>query len=201
MHDGADIPADVQLWLGPGAHIGNGCHLKGPAMLAENARVTRGALLGERVCAGAGTRIEDYAKIGARSIVGPRNIIGHCAEFNGLSLEVVYLYHYSSVTGLVGSHVDIAADVVCGTWRFDNAVRAQDVRGFKVTPSRWGELTYIGDYVRTGVGAMFMPGVKVGSYCCVGPGVLVQQDVTEHTMLLVKQELEARHWGPENYGW
>lgn len=201
VDDGADIPSGVHLWLERGAQIGNGCHLDGPAFVGENAAVTRGALLGERVCVGAGTRVEEYAKVGRHSVVGPRNILGHCAEFNGVSFDVVYLYHYSSVTGLVGSHVDIAAAVVCGTWRFDNSIRAHEVRGHKITPAAHGALTYIGDHVRTGVGAMFMPGVKVGSYVCVGPGVVVREDVTERTLVLVQQELETRPWGPERYGW
>ena len=60
---------------------------------------------------------------------------------------------------------------------------------------------YMGDYSRTGVNAMLMPGCKVGCYSCVGPGVIAYEDVPSRTVVLVKQELTTRPWGPEKYGW
>ncbi len=36
---------------------------------------------------------------------------------------------------------------------------------------------------------------------CVGPGVLVSEDIPERTLVRVRQELTRRPWGPERYGW
>jgi hypothetical protein len=46
-----------------------------------------------------------------------------------------------------------------------------------------------------------MPGCKIGAYSAIGPGVLVEGDVPERSLLLLKQEVERKEWGPEKYGW
>ena len=46
-----------------------------------------------------------------------------------------------------------------------------------------------------------MPGTKIGSYSVVGPGVILNEDVPSKTMIMAKQELVKKTWGPEKYGW
>jgi bifunctional UDP-N-acetylglucosamine pyrophosphorylase/glucosamine-1-phosphate N-acetyltransferase len=55
--------------------------------------------------------------------------------------------------------------------------------------------------VRTGVNVITQPGVKIGAYSCVGPGIVVYTDVPSRKLLLLKQEIVERDWGPERYGW
>ncbi|MBN2309775.1 MAG: NTP transferase domain-containing protein [Candidatus Hydrogenedentes bacterium] len=201
IHDGADIAPGAKLILGPGAHIGSGCQVLGPAVLGPGARITGGAIVGPGVTVGAESRIEEYAKVSGGAVIGARSIISHCAEFTGVMFDVVYLYHYCCITALLGCNVDIGAATVCGTWRFDDGTKTQMVKGHRELPAAHGAYTYIGDYTRTGVNVMFMPGVKVGTYSCVGPGAIVSDDVPDRTLLMVKQDQTAKEWGPEKYGW
>ena len=201
IDDSADIRAGVKLWLGPGARIGKGCRIDGPVVLGPGAQVVHGAILEGHVTLGAHSRCEDYAKVHSGSVLGEHCVVGHCAEFEGVLFDVVFLYHYSCVTALIGTHVDVGAAAVCGTWRFDDGCKTQVVNGHEEIPECFGEYTYIGDYCRVGVNAVFMPGVKVGYYSCVGPGVLAREDIPERTMLLAKQEQVRKPWGPEKYGW
>ncbi len=201
IDDGADIPGDARLWLGPRARIGKGCHLEGNAMLGEGAQVVTGAILGANVTVGAHTRCEHYALVGSNAVLGERCVISHDAEFSGVAFDVVYLYHYCSMSACIGSHVDIGAATVCGTWRFDDGVRTQNVLGRKETPECYGSCTFIGDHSRTGVNVMFMPGVRVGYYSCVGAGALVYDDVPERSLLIARQEHVIKPWGPEKYDW
>ena len=60
---------------------------------------------------------------------------------------------------------------------------------------------FLGDYCRTGVNAIFMPGVKVGVYSVVGAGVVLKRDVPDHTLIYTEQTLTEKPWGPEKYGW
>ena len=60
---------------------------------------------------------------------------------------------------------------------------------------------YLGDHSRTGVNVTLLPGVKVGSYSCIGPGAIVDEDVDSRTLLEVSQEQTTHEWGPERYGW
>ncbi len=201
VDDAAHVAPDAKLVLRPGAYIGPGCRIDGSVILGENARVAGGAILHDGVVAGANTRCQDYCLVGDGSVLGDRTIIGHCAEFEGVTFEKVYLYHYCCVTGLVGTHVDIGAATVSGAWRFDDKVKNHKIDGRDEIPECFGNATFIGDYCRTGVNAMFMPGVKIGYYSCIGPGVIVYDDVPERTMLLARQEQAQKPWGPEKLGW
>jgi hypothetical protein len=47
--------------------------------------------------------------------------------------------------------------------------------------------------VRVGINVSFgQPGVRVGSGCAVGPGVLLMRDLPDGQMVTVKQEHEVR---------
>ncbi|HOZ47496.1 MAG TPA: NDP-sugar synthase [Candidatus Hydrogenedentes bacterium] len=201
IDDGADIPGDARAALGPGARIGKGCHIDGSLIVGPNTQIVNGAILGAGSILGADVRCEDYCHVGEGSVLGDHSIVSHCAEFRGVTFERVYLYHYCCVTGLVGRNVDIGAATVCGTWRFDDGVKTQNIAGHRELPECFGSATYLGDFCRTGVNAIFMPGVKIGYYSCVGGGAIVYDDVPERTMVLPKQELVHKPWGPEKLGW
>ena len=201
VDDGADIAADAKLYLEPGAHIGKGCHIGGSVALGAGSQVVRGAILQGDTFVGARTECKDYCLISPGSVLGSRCIFGHGAEFDGVTFDTVYLWHYCEIAGLMGNNVDIGAATVCGTLRFDNGVRIQNVRGHKERPARFGSSTFIGDYCRTGVNVVFMPGIKVGAYSCIGAGAILYEDVPERTLLIPKQEHILKPWGPEKYGW
>ncbi|MGI6459645.1 MAG: NTP transferase domain-containing protein [Candidatus Hydrogenedentales bacterium] len=202
IDDGAEIAEGARLILGPGARIGKGCHIGGSMILGKNTQVLNGALVGAGVCVGNDTQIRDYCSVNDYAVIGSKSLVKHDAEFGGVMFDVVYLYHYCCITALLGNNVDIGAATVCGTLRFDNGIKTQINKGHKEVPdARYGDLTIIGDYSRTGVNVMFMPGVKVGYYSCVGAGAIVYEDVPERTLLLPKQEHILKPWGPERYGW
>jgi bifunctional UDP-N-acetylglucosamine pyrophosphorylase/glucosamine-1-phosphate N-acetyltransferase len=54
----------------------------------------------------------------------------------------------------------------------------------------------LGDVVKTGIGALFMPGVKVGQGSWVGAGLLVERDVPANTMMLLKQDATKQSKAP-----
>ena len=199
IHDGAEVLAPVVL--GEGAEIGNRVRVDAPLWLAPGASVTNGAIILHPTIVGSETRVRDYCMVGGATM-GPRGIIGHGAEFSGVALDTVYLYHYCEIWGVLGSAVDIGAATVCGTLRFDDGVASQRVAGRTEHPrSDYANATFFGDYCRTGVNVIPMPGAKIGAYSCVGAGVVVYEDVPSRKLVLQKQELATRDWGPERYGW
>ena len=46
-----------------------------------------------------------------------------------------------------------------------------------------------------------MPGVKVGTYCVIGAGVVLNRDVKDNTLIYAEQTLVEKPWGSEVYGW
>jgi acetyltransferase-like isoleucine patch superfamily enzyme len=75
------------------------------------------------------------------------------------------------------------------------------VKGRSEAPAHAANAAYLGDYCRTGVNAIIMPGKRIGVYSCVGPGVVVYDDIPDRQMVLLQQQLDRRSWGPERYGW
>jgi bifunctional UDP-N-acetylglucosamine pyrophosphorylase/glucosamine-1-phosphate N-acetyltransferase len=116
-------------------------------------------------------------------------------------MDNVYLYHYMEIYGLIGESTDIGAATVCGSLRFDDGETIHRVKGRREFPRKFSDATYIGDFCRTGVNVIIMPGCKVGPYSILGAGVILEEDVPSRTSIRVKQTLEKHSWGPEKYGW
>src|SRR5262249_8138791 len=203
--DGCQVADDLEiagrLILEPGARIGRRVVAGGNLWVGRDASVTNGAILGGGVVVGAGAHVRDYALVGGGSVLGPRSRVGHGAEFDGVLLAGAYLYHYCEISGVLGAAVDIGAATVCGTLRFDDARTAHTLAGHRATPRHGANASYLGDYSRTGVNAILMPGVKVGVYSCVGPGVVLYDDLPDRKRVMLRQELTFSDWGPERYGW
>lgn len=199
IHSGAEIKGFVVL--GEGSEIGNRVVIEGNVFIGKGSRVVNGAIVGNAVAIGDRTRVSDYCLVGAYSVVGNRCIVGHGAELDGVMFDGAYLYHYCEISGVVGQSVDIGAATVCGTLRFDDAETIHRIKGRREFPVHGADATYFGDFSRTGVNVITQPGVKIGAYTCIGPGVVVYEDVPSRRLILLKQELVEKDWGPERYGW
>jgi bifunctional UDP-N-acetylglucosamine pyrophosphorylase/glucosamine-1-phosphate N-acetyltransferase len=199
IHEGAEIEGNVVL--GENCTIGNRVLVRGDLWLADGAQVLNGAIIDGSAIIGAGTIVRDYCQIGGHSTLGARGIYGHGAEFDGVALDTVYCYHYCEIWGVVGEAVDFGAATVCGNLRFDDGKTTWRIKGRPETPHHAANAAYFGDFCRTGVNAIIMPGRRIGVYSVVGAGVVAYDDVPDRQMVTLKQELVTRPWGPERYGW
>ena len=198
ISDAAEINGHVVL--GKNTVVGPRVVVNGTLIAGANNNITNGAILHGNIFVGDQCRISDYCDVGS-STVGNRCIIGHGAEMSGVLFDKVYLYHYCEMSGVFGCATDIGAATVCGTLRFDDKDTPIQVEGRYEVPPYGANATYMGDYCRTGVNAIIMPGRRIGSYSVVGPGVILYDDVPSKTMVMAKQELITKPWGPERYGW
>ena len=198
ISDAAEINGHVVL--GKNSVIGPRVVVNGTLIAGANNNITNGAILHGNIFVGDQCRISDYCDVGS-SAIGNRCIIGHGAEMSGVLFDKVYLYHYCEMSGVFGCATDIGAATVCGTLRFDDTDTAIQIEGRYEIPSSGANATYMGDYCRTGVNAIIMPGRRIGAYSVVGPGVILYDDVPSKTMVMAKQELITKPWGPERYGW
>ncbi|MDA1193267.1 MAG: NTP transferase domain-containing protein, partial [Candidatus Poribacteria bacterium] len=163
--DGAEISDDAEisgkLIVGKNTRIGKRVIVTNNAIIGANCDITNGAMLKGRLVIGDRCRISDYCEVG-ESVIGNRCVIGHGAEFSGVLFDKVYLYHYCEMSGVFGEATDIGAATVCGTLRFDDGDAPQKINGRTEIPPTGASETYMGDFTRTGVNTIFMPGVKVG---------------------------------------
>jgi bifunctional UDP-N-acetylglucosamine pyrophosphorylase/glucosamine-1-phosphate N-acetyltransferase len=199
ISEGAEISGHIVVE--EGATIGRRVVLEGPAWIGKNTRVINGAIVGKGVVIGGDTRISDYCLLNGGTTVGKECVLGHGGEMDGVMLDGSYIYHYSEIFGVLGLSVDIGAATVCGTLRFDDGNTIHRLRGRRELPRTGSNATYFGDYSRTGVNVITQPGTKIGTYSCVGAGVVLYEDIPDRKLVLLKQETVVRDWGPERYGW
>jgi bifunctional UDP-N-acetylglucosamine pyrophosphorylase/glucosamine-1-phosphate N-acetyltransferase len=188
--------------LGKNSVIGDNVLIEGNIIAGENTVIDNGAIISGSAVIGDNTKIRNYCHIYDGVSIGSDCILDHGSEFiGGMMMDKVYLYHYCEMYGALGNFADIGAATVCGTLRFDDGDSRQRVKGRNEIPLSWGDAIYIGDYCRTGVNTILMPGCKIGSYSVIGPGVILDGDVEENSLIQVKQELTIKKWGYEKYGW
>jgi NDP-sugar pyrophosphorylase family protein len=199
IHDGAEIQG--RLVLGEHTTIGNRVVVGGDLWLGAGSSITNGAILEGATVIGRDTVVQNYCQIGSHTTLGHRSHYGHGAEFSGVALDTVYCYHYMEIWGVVGQAVDFGAATVCGNLRFDDGATTWRIKGRPERPTHAANAAYFGDFCRTGVNAIIMPGRRVGVYSVVGAGVILYDDLPDRQMVTVKQELVTRPWGPERYGW
>jgi bifunctional UDP-N-acetylglucosamine pyrophosphorylase/glucosamine-1-phosphate N-acetyltransferase len=192
---------DGTVHLGRGSIIGRNVIIRGNVVIGNNTIVENGALILGNTVIGDDCYIGNYCRLAGVCSVGNKSVVNHCAELEGIIMEGVYLDHYMELYGIAGMHTDFGAATVCGNLRFDDGDTVHRVRGRREQPAEHANAAYIGDFCRTGVNAIIMPGCKIGSYSILGPGVLLDKDLPENTYLYVKQQLESKPWGPEKYGW
>ena len=204
LAEGASIDPSAMIegfvQLGEGSSIGRGVIIRGRVIVGKNSKIRNGAIVSGNCVIGDDTTIENYCLMDDAS-VGNRCYIGHGAELGGIIWDKVYLYHYMEISGIVGDNVDFGAATVCGSLRFDDGVTRHRINGRLEAEHEGQDCCFIGDYCRTGVNAILMPGVKIGVYSVIGAGVILREDVPDNTLLYAEQTHVKKHWGPEMYGW
>jgi bifunctional UDP-N-acetylglucosamine pyrophosphorylase/glucosamine-1-phosphate N-acetyltransferase len=205
LSDGAAIDptasVDGSVALGSNSRIGRNVIVRGSLIAGDDVVIDGGAIINGTVAVGSGSTVSNACFVEDGSIIGRNCVVSHAAELDGMLFDGVYLYHYMEIYGIVGENTDIGAATVCGSLRFDDGRTAHRVKGRRELPRDHSNASFIGDYCRTGVNAILMPGSKIGPYSIVGPGVVLDRDVPPRTGIRVKQQLEEFSWGPERYGW
>lgn len=189
--------------LGRNSYLGERVRVDGNLIVGNDTVIDNGAIFAGDAVVGSGTRIANYCQIYDGCSIGDRCILDHAAELiGGLLQDKVYLYHFCEFYGMIGSYTDLGAGTLCGTLRFDDNETRQRVKGrWEPSCGGFGDAVYLGDYCRTGVGALLMPGSLVGSYSVVGPGVLARGTVPHRTCLMQEQQQIKTEWGEHKYGW
>ena len=199
VSEAAEIEGPVVV--GPGAKIGPGVKIKGPVWLGANSEIVDGAILDGFTAVGSRTTIRRYSQVEEGSAVGSGCVIGHAAEFGGVMFDGAFSFHYGEYWGVIGAKTDLGAATVCGNLRFDDDETIHNVAGHREKPGFGANAAYLGDFVRTGVNVIILPGVKIGAYSVIGPGTIVAEDVPDRSLWYVEQQIVKKNWGPERYGW
>jgi UDP-N-acetylglucosamine diphosphorylase/glucosamine-1-phosphate N-acetyltransferase len=174
--------------------VENGARLVGAVTVAESARVRSGAYVEGPVFIGEGSDVGPNCYVRAFTSVGEGVRVGNgCEVKNCLVMDGVHVGHLSYIgDSVIGEGCNLGAGTVTANLRLDDGSVKMLVKGVVVDSGRRKLGVVLGDGVKSGIGALFMPGVKVGCNSWIGPNVVVCRDVGSDRLVILKQDLEEK---------
>ena len=174
--------------------VENGAHLIGPVTIAENARIRSGAyiegpaFIDEESDIGPNCYIRPFTSIGKKVRVG-----NACEVKNSIIMDGAHVGHLAYVgDSIIGEKCNLGAGTITANYRFDAGTVKMMVKDKVMNSGRTKLGAVLGDNVKTGINALFMPGVRVGNNSWVGSNLIVERDIPADTVLLLKQDVEKR---------
>jgi bifunctional UDP-N-acetylglucosamine pyrophosphorylase/glucosamine-1-phosphate N-acetyltransferase len=159
--------------------VDDGVIIKGPVYIAKTARIK-----GHTYIEGP-AYIDEEAEIGPGAYIRPYTYIGRGSRI-GFSVEIkasvifekTKIPHLSYVgDSVVCEETNFGAGTLVANLRFDEQPVKVWVRGERISSGRVKLGAFIGGHVKTGINTSILPGVKIGAYSIVYPGVVVSKDV------------------------
>jgi len=143
------------------------------------------------------TYIEGPVYIGKEAVIGPNSYIrpyttilskvhiGFSVEVKeSIVMENTHAEHLTYIgDSIIAENVNLGAGTKIANLRFDNQTVKMMIEGKRVDSERVKLGAVIGGYAKTGINVSIMPGVKIGSYSIIYPGVTVYRDVPSKTIV------------------
>ncbi len=177
--------------------VEEGAHLVGPVTVAETARIRSGAYIEGPCFIGEGSDIGPNCYIRSCTSIGKNVRVGNACEVkNSLIMDGTHVGHLSYVgDSILCERCNLAAGTITANLRLDDGPVKMLVKGEVVDSGRRKLGAILGDGVKTGINALFMPGVKVGANSWVGANFTVHKDVPADTIVLLRQDSDSREKG------
>jgi UDP-N-acetylglucosamine diphosphorylase / glucose-1-phosphate thymidylyltransferase / UDP-N-acetylgalactosamine diphosphorylase / glucosamine-1-phosphate N-acetyltransferase / galactosamine-1-phosphate N-acetyltransferase len=174
--------------------VEEGAHLIGAVTVAKSARIRSGAYI-EGPCF-----IDEEADVGpncyirAGTSLGKKVRVGNACEIkNSILMDGSHTGHLSYVgDSVLGEKCNLGAGTIMGNYRLDAGSIKMMVKDTLVDTGRRKLGAVLGDNVKTGINALFMPGVKVGANSWVGPDFMVYRDLPADSIAVIKQIEDIR---------
>jgi bifunctional UDP-N-acetylglucosamine pyrophosphorylase/glucosamine-1-phosphate N-acetyltransferase len=174
--------------------VEEGAHLLGPVTVAKTARVRSGAYIEGPSFIDEGADVGPNCYIRSCTSLGKNTRIGNACEVkNSIIMDRTHMGHLSYMgDSIIGEHCNLAAGTLIANLRFDDGHVKMMVKKRVVDTGRRKLGVILGDEVKTGINALFMPGVKVGQNSWIGPDYMVQRDLEANTIAMVDNKGNTR---------
>jgi UDP-N-acetylglucosamine diphosphorylase/glucosamine-1-phosphate N-acetyltransferase len=174
--------------------VEDGVHLIGSVTVHEEARVRSGAYIEGPVLIGKGSDVGPNCYIRPCTTLGNNVRIGNACEMkNSIIMNGTHIAHLSYLgDSVIGRDCNLGAGTITANLRLDSRTIKMKIKDEMVDSGKRKLGVFIGDCVKTGIGALVMPGVQIGNESWIGSNVVVERDVPPDTILVLKQTLEKR---------
>jgi UDP-N-acetylglucosamine diphosphorylase / glucose-1-phosphate thymidylyltransferase / UDP-N-acetylgalactosamine diphosphorylase / glucosamine-1-phosphate N-acetyltransferase / galactosamine-1-phosphate N-acetyltransferase len=171
-----------------------GARLIGPITVAKSARIR------------SGTYIEGPAFIDEETDIGPNCYVRPCTSFgkkvrignaveikNSIIMDGTHIGHLTYIgDSVIGEKCNFGAGTIAANLRFDDDKIRMSIKDKEVNSGRRKLGVVMGDSVKTGINASFMPGIKVGTNTWVGANVMVERDLPADSIASIKQIIKIK---------
>lgn len=174
--------------------IEEGAHLNGSVYIAETARIRSGAYIEGPVFIDEQADIGPNCYIRSGTTIGKSARVGNAVEIkNSIIMDNTHVGHLSYVgDSVLGEHCNLGAGTITANLRFDNGQVKMKIKDNLVDTGRRKLGIILGDNVKTGINSLFMPGVKVGVNTWIGANLIVEEDLPNDSVVLLKQQIIIR---------
>jgi len=174
--------------------VEQGAHLIGPVTVAETARVRSGAYIVGPAFIDEGSDIGPNCYIRPCTSIGRNVRVGNACEVkNSIIMDYTHVGHLAYVgDSILCEHCNLAAGTITANLRLDDDHVKMKVKDSVVDTGRRKLGAILGDNVKTGINALFMPGVKVGANSWIGANFTVYRDLPANSIALLKQDEDIR---------
>ena len=158
ISDQAKVEGNV--WIKRGVRILENAVIQGPCFIGENTVIGNNSL------------VRGYASVGDNCIVG------FTTEVKTSIIGDNCLFHMNYVgDSIISDSCLFGSGATTGNFRFDKRNANVNVDGKKVNSGMKKLGVIMGDHSNAGINSSLAPGLKVGPYSIVGPGVSLQDDL------------------------
>lgn len=166
-------------------YVEDNVKIKGRVVIEEGAEVLSGTYIIGPAYIGRNSRIGPNAYIRPYTIIGDGVVIGNAVEVKGsVIMSKTHIAHLSYVgDSVIGEGVNFGAGTITANLRFDEKPVPVRVKGVKVSSGRRKLGAFVGDYVKTGINVSLMPGVKIGAYSWIAPGLVIYDGIPPHSFV------------------
>lgn len=166
----------------------------------DSARILEFSVIEEPCYIGNGVTVGPLAYIRPYSIIGDNCYVGAFSQVKAsIVLDKTNIPHLNYVgNSIIGKNCNIGAGTKTANLRFDEKNVKISYNGKRIDSGRKKLGAIIGDNVKIGINVSLMPGVKIGSGCYIGAGVIVDRDLEENIFygyrngILIKEKIKAK---------
>jgi len=180
--------------------VEDGAHVEGAVFIEDEARIRSGTYIEGPAYIGRGSDIGPNCYIRPYTSIGRNVRIGNASEVkNSILMNSVHIGHLSYVgDSIIGEGCNFGAGTITANLRFDEKPVKMRIKGEMVDTGRKKMGVIIGDNVKTGIGVLFMPGVKIGCNSWIGPNIVLYRDVPSNTVMTLQQQIRRFGFSGKN---
>ena len=174
--------------------IESGATLKGKIIIKKDAIIRSGVYIEGPVFIDEGADIGPNCYIRSCTYLGKKSRIGNGCEIkNSIIEDNSHAAHLSYIgDSIIGPRCNFGAGTITANLRLDKKTIPVKIKGNKEDSQRRKLGVIIGEGVETGIGALLMPGVKIGSNSWVGAGTIVDEDIPSESIYFGTQKYTLR---------